>query len=288
MVSLSWHPTIGVPETLGHTPSYVVSLRIWFGMSPAVTPSALADQLLDLGVEPGGVLLVHASYRAIRPVEGGPQGVIDALIEAVGPNGTIVMPSWSGDDDRPFDPTAASSADLGVIADTFWRQPGAVRTAHPFTFAALGPEARRITSDPLPMPPHRLESPIGRAWELDAQILLLGVGHDSNTTIHLAEVLGGAPYRVPKHITHVVDGRAMRIDYGENDHCCQRFALADGWLRERGLQREGPVGHGRARLVRARDVVDVVVDQVRRDPVIFLHPRGSGCEECEGAWNSIQ
>ena len=256
-------------------------------MSTSVTPSALADQLLDLGVEPGGVLVVHASYRAIRPVEGGPQGVIDALLETVGPDGTIVMPSWSGDDDRPFDPTAPSTADLGVIADTFWRQPGAVRTPHPFTFAAMGPQALRITSDPLPMPPHRLESPIGRAWELDGQILLLGVGHDSNTTIHLAEVLGGAPYRVPKHITHMVDGRAVRIEYGENDHCCQRFALADEWLRERDLQREGPAGHGRARLIRSRDLVDVVVEQVRRDPVIFLHPRGSACEECEGAWRSI-
>jgi aminoglycoside N3'-acetyltransferase len=99
--------------------------------------------------------------------------------------------------------------------------------------------------------------------------------------------MGGAPYRRPKHITHMVDGRAVRIDYRENDHCCQRFTLADGWLRERGLQREGAVGHGQARLVRSRDVVDVVVEQVRRDPVVFLHPRGNGCEECDDAWASI-
>ena len=256
-------------------------------MSTAVTPSTLTDQLLDLGVQPGGVVVVHTSYRAIRPIEGGPQGVIDALLAAVGPEGTIVMPSWSGDDDHPCDPTAASAADLGIIADVFWRQPGAIRTPHPFTFAALGPDAERITSDPLPMPPHRLESPIGRVWELDGQVLLLGVGHDSNTTIHLAEVLGGAPYRRPKHITHVVDGRTVRIEYGENDHCCQRFILADGWLRERDLQREGPAGHGQARLIRSRDVVDVVVKHIHADPVIFLHPRGSGCEECEDAWRSI-
>jgi aminoglycoside 3-N-acetyltransferase len=196
-------------------------------MSTVVTPSTLASQLLALGVKPGGVLVVHSSYRAIRPVEGGPQGVIDALVEAVGPTGTIVMPSWPGHDDRPFDPNAPSSPDLGVIADTFRQQVGALRTDHPFTFAALGPEARHITSDPLPIPPHRPESAIGRVWEVEGQILLLGVGHDSNTTIHLAEVLGGAPYRVPKHITHMVEGRAV------------------------------------------------------------LHSRGSGCEECEGAWLSI-
>ena len=50
------------------------------------------------------------------------------------------------------------------------------------------------------------------------------------------ELLGGAPYRVPKHCTvRGADGRPVRVEYGENDHCCARFALADGWLRARGL-----------------------------------------------------
>src|SRR5688500_4100097 len=124
-------PTVGQARLGRHTTSYVVIPAILFGMPTALSPSALADQLLTLGVQPGGVLVVHSSYRAIRPVDGGPQGVVDALIQAAGPHGTIVMPSWSGDDDNPFDPNAPSAADLGVIADTFWRQPGAVRTEHP-------------------------------------------------------------------------------------------------------------------------------------------------------------
>ena len=149
-----------------------------------------------------------------------------------------------------------ANADLGVTADLFWRRPGAKRGDHPFAFAALGPMAEAITADPLPLPPHRLESAVGRVFELGGQILLLGVGHDSNTTIHLAEALSGVPYGVPKHITVLQDGRPLRIDYLENDHCCQRFALADQWLRERGLQREGTVGNtergssGRATLSR--------------------------------------
>jgi aminoglycoside N3'-acetyltransferase len=256
-------------------------------MPSAISRSALVDQLHTLGVRPGGVVVVHSSYRTLRPVEGGPQGVVDALIEAVGETGTIVMPSWPGDDDQPFDPQAPAAKDLGVIADTFWRQPAAVRSNQPFAFAALGPHAERITSDPLPIPPHRPESAVGRVWELDGQILLLGSGHDGNTTIHLAEVMSGVPYGVPKHVTHMHDGRPVRIDYLENDHCCQRFALADEWLRERGVQREGTVGHAHARLIRSRDLVDVVVEQLRHDPVIFLHPQGTGCGECEDAWRSI-
>jgi aminoglycoside N3'-acetyltransferase len=137
------------------------------------------------------------------------------------------------------------------------------------------------------LPPHRLESAVGRVLELGGKILLLGVGHDSNTTIHLAEALSGVPYAVPKHITVLQDGEPARIDYLENDHCCQRFAFADSWLRERGLQREGTVGNARARLVRSRDVVDVVGERLGADPLVFLHPLGSGCAECDDARKSV-
>ncbi|MDQ3426610.1 MAG: AAC(3)-VI family aminoglycoside N-acetyltransferase [Gemmatimonadota bacterium] len=249
----------------------------------------MVEQFRGLGVEEGGVLLVHTSYRAVRPVPGGPAGLIAALRHALGSNGTLVMPSWGGDDDAPFDPTATPvTPDLGVVADTFWRLPGVVRSAQFFAFAAAGPEARRITADPLPLPPHNPSSPVGRVHELDGQVLLLGIGHDANTTLHLSELLAGVPYRVPRHCTVLgEDGRPLRVDYGENDHCCQRFALADEWLRARGLQREGQVGHANARLMRSRDVVTVGREQLARDPLIFLHPAGSGCAECDEARRSV-
>lgn len=228
------------------------------------------------------------SYRAVRPVDGGPAGVIQALRGAVGTDGTLVMPSWGDDENTPLDPaTTPVAADLGVTADIFRRQPGVRRSAHPFAFAALGPRAEAITADPLPLPPHRRESPVGRVHELDGQILLLGVGHDANTMIHLAEVLAQVPYGVPKQCTIAIGGRHVRVDYAENDHCCQRFALADGWLRARDFQREGHVGQAHARLMNARDVVGVVCEQLARDPLVFLHPAESGCAECNAARASI-
>jgi len=253
------------------------------------TRAELVGQLHALGVTPGGVLLVHTAFRAVRPVEGGPVGLVAALRDALGADGTLVMPSWGGDDDRVFDPAVTpADPDLGVVADTFWRLPGVVRSTHPFAFAAAGARAARVTADPLPLPPHRPESPAGRVHALDGQLLLLGVGHDANTTLHLAELLAGVPYRAPKHCTVAgADGRPRRVDYGENDHCCERFALADGWLRARGLQREGPVGHAHARLVCARDVVAVAGEQLARDPLVFLHPPGAGCAECDAARRSV-
>jgi aminoglycoside N3'-acetyltransferase len=253
--------------------------------SPAQhTPLQLATQLRALGIETGAVLLVHMSYRAVRPVEGGPAGVIDALRTAVGPTGTLVMPSWGSDDDVPFDSgTTVVDESLGITADMFWRLPGVRRSAHPFSFAALGPLADAITADPLPLPPHRLESPVGRVFEHDGQILLLGVGHDANTTIHLAEVLAHVPYGTPKHCTIVANGRPTRVEYRENDHCCERFNLADEWLADKRLQHKGQVGNATARLMRARDVVSVVRERLHADPLLFLHAPDARCAECDEA-----
>jgi aminoglycoside N3'-acetyltransferase len=248
----------------------------------------LIEQLRTLGVAPGGVLLVHTSYRAAKPVEGGPLGLIEALRAALGQEGTLVMPSWTGDDDTPFDRLSTpASEDLGIVADMFWRQPGVLRSEHPQAFAAIGSRAAEAIADALPIPPHGPASPVGRVHDLDGQVLLLGVGHDADTTLHLAEIIAGVPYRLPSHCTVLQDGKPVRIDYGENDHCCARFALADAWLRSAGLQSEGPVGHAHARLARSRDIVGVALEQLAREPLVFLHPAEAGCEECDAARRSI-
>ena len=175
--------------------------------------SELTRQLRELGVRPGEVLLVHMSYRAVRPVDGGPAGVIEALSSAVGTEGTIVMPSWGDDDEIPFDPARTPvAADLGIVAELFRRRPGVRRSEHPFAFAALGPHAATVTADRLPRPPHGPESPVGRVHDLDGRVLLLGVGHDADTTIHLAEAIAGVPYQVPKHCTILEAGRTVRVE----------------------------------------------------------------------------
>lgn len=248
----------------------------------------IAAQLRALGVRRGGVLLVHTSFRAVRPVEGGPRGLIDALRDALGPSGTLVMPSWGADDETPFDPLETPAApDLGVVADTFWRLPGAWRSDHAHAFAAAGRLAPRIVADPLPLPPHGPRSPVGRVLELDGEVLLLGVGHDADTMLHLAEVVADVPYRIPCRVTVLEGGFPTALTYGENDSCCERFALADDWLRARGLQREGAVGGAHARLARAADVFSLALARLRRDPLVFLHDAGAGCAECDLARASI-
>ena len=250
--------------------------------------SDVVGQLRALGVGAGDVLLVHASFRAARPVEGGPKGLIEALVRSVGAQGTIVMPSWTGDDEAPFDSeTTPAASDLGVIAGTFWRLPSVRRGTHPFAFAARGRRAEEVVGGPMTLPPHQLASPVGKVLELDGRILLLGVGHDANTSLHLAELLAGVSYRVPRHITVVRGGVPARVAYRENDHCCALFNQAGGWLDAAGLQSRGPVGHAESRLMRSRDLVGIAVSRLRRHPFAFLHPREAACPECGAAWRSL-
>lgn len=252
----------------------------------SVKKDTLVSQLRELGVRPGGVLVVHAAFSRVGPVEDGPAGLIAALRDALGPDGTLVMPSMSSDDDNPFDPSTTPCPEMGVVAETFWRSPGVLRSNNPHAFAAIGPHAQEITT-PHPIDvPHGPDSPVGRACELDAQVLLLGVGHDADTTIHLTENLAGVRYRREKYVTVLEDGRPVRLHYGEIDHCCQNFALLDRWLDEKGLQKRGVVGHGEARLARARDIVEVALEHLQAEETVFLHPLGVD-EECDEARRSL-
>lgn len=248
----------------------------------------LAQQLRKLGVERGDVLVVHSSFRAVRPVDGGPETLIRALLDAVGPEGTLVMPSMTDwDDDEVFDPDVTPCLHLGVVADTFWRMPGVLRSDSPHSFAAYGPRAAEITAPHPPDFPHGLDSPVGRVYELDGKVLLLGVDHGANTTVHLAEALAGVPYRRPKYCTVLLDGVPTRVDYGEIDHCCRHFVMVGEWLDRRGLERRGKVGNAEARLVHSHDVVATVVEELKDDRCRFLCPRGTGCDQCDEAWDSV-
>jgi aminoglycoside N3'-acetyltransferase len=130
--------------------------------------------------------------------------------------------------------------------------------------------------------PHGSDSPVGRVHALDGQVLLLGVGHDADTTIHLAENLAGVSYRRSASVTLLVDGRLTRYHYREVDHCCENFALMDSWLEARGLQRRGVIGHAEASLARSAEIVNAALTRLGERETVFLHQPGV-CRECDEA-----
>jgi aminoglycoside 3-N-acetyltransferase len=182
------------------------------------TVQTLCSDLRALGLRSGDVVLVHSSMKSLGFVVGGSQAVVQALLDAIGPEGTLAVPTHTSDNCDPagwhnppvpeawwpvireqapgFDPSRTPSRWMGAIAETVRTWPGALRSDHPrLSFAALGSHAADITST------HQLDdalgerSPLGAIYRLDGKVLLLGCGHDSNTSLHLAEWRQTSPPR---------------------------------------------------------------------------------------------
>lgn len=187
---------------------------------PLVTRDTVTTQLLALGVRPDETLLVHSSLRALGWVCGGAVAVVQGLLDALGPDGTLVVPAQSGDLSDPalwgnppvpeqwwgtirasmpaYDPLITPTRGVGVLPETVRTWPGALRSAHPQTsFAAIGPGAAAILDGHAPDCRLGERSPLARLAELGARVLLLGAGYDSCTSFHLAE------YRIPSPLVEV-------------------------------------------------------------------------------------
>jgi aminoglycoside 3-N-acetyltransferase len=253
-----------------------------------VTSESLVTDLRELGVTPGMVVIVHSSLSRLGWVAGGPQAVVAALVEAVGPGGTIVMPTHTGltdparwkappvpaewveilrDTTPAYDPLLTPTRKMGAVVECFRRLPGAVRSSHPWvSFAAHGPQAERIVGA------HRLEyglgegSPLARVEELDGWVLLLGVGHGNNTSLHLAELRAAiAKDRFVQGSPMLVDGERRWVTYPDFDGDSEDFTrLGDDFAADTGAERLGPVGAGAGRLVRQREILAYAVGWFER------------------------
>jgi aminoglycoside 3-N-acetyltransferase len=250
------------------------------------TQATLVRDLRSLGVRSGSTILVHSSLSALGWVVGGAQAVIGALEEAVGPQGTLMMPAFSDsapepsrwrnppvpeswwpiirNEWTPYDPARTPSRGLGVIAELFRTQPGTVRSAHPNdSFAARGPAAVGLLRS------HTLDfglgegSPLARLFDIDGSILLLGVDHGSNTSLHLAEYRAQWPGRttVLEWAGRVVlNGRIESVHLRDLDVSSDDFqALGTDYERDGGEVQTRRVGVATARLLRQRPLVDYAV-----------------------------
>ncbi|MGW0712909.1 AAC(3) family N-acetyltransferase [Streptomyces sp. NPDC002643] len=209
-----------------------------------------------------------------------PQTVRDALLAALGPDGTLIVPAFTpenSDTSReyaratkgmseqektafrasmpPFDPDTSPCPTMGALAECVRTTPGAVRSLHPQTsFAGLGPRAAELLADHDPYCHLGERSPLAALYAADAQILLLRVGFEVCTAFHLAE------YRLPgpppvRTYRCVVKAPGNWIEYKDLD-------LYDGDFGEIGarlppaLVTEREVAGKAAKLLGMRDAVD--------------------------------
>jgi aminoglycoside 3-N-acetyltransferase len=246
------------------------------------TRASLTVDLRALGVAESDVLLVHSSLSSVGWVCGGAVAVVGALLDVLGPEGTLVVPTHTAGNSDPanwanppiphswwatvranmpaFEPLLTPSTGVGAVPELVRTWPGAMRSEHPqMSFAAVGPHAEQITAGHALESGMGEESPLRRLYDLDARILLLGTGHASNSSFHLAE------YRVPaprRHQTAAAvmtrSGRAW-IAYDDVDLDSDDFEELGAAFDATGRTRRGRVGAADARLIRQRDAVDFAV-----------------------------
>ena len=255
-----------------------------------VTEQRLVADLHGLGVGEGMVVMVHSSLSSLGWVCGGPTTVLRALLHVLGPEGTLVMPAHSADWSDPaewenppvpsawwetiratmpaFDPAITPTSGIGVIPELFRTWPGVVRSDHPSgSFAAHGPQAQRITADPRLEDPFGDGSPLATIYELGGRILLLGVGHANNTTLHLAErrALGDDQEKIQAGAAVSIDGVREWVSYLEPDIDEDDFEeVGAAFERADTTTRTGSVGRARCKLLCVRSLVDFAVPWFRR------------------------
>ncbi|KIL38461.1 hypothetical protein SD70_26190 [Gordoniibacillus kamchatkensis] len=253
------------------------------GLPPTV--GSLRDDMRALGIREGMTLLVHSSLTSLGWVVGGAQAVVMALLEAVGESGTLMMPTQTGGLSEPslwtnppvpeawwpvirahmpaYDPAVTPTRSMGAIAETFRTWPGTIRSSHPHvSFAARGPLAEQLLAG------HSLtdglgeRSPLARMYAAGGSVLLLGVGHGNNTSLHLAEYRADYPGKEAREFAapFMTDGQREWIAYMDINLNSDDFAeIGQAFGVATGLIRHGRVGMAQAQLMPQRELVDYAV-----------------------------
>ena len=263
--------------------------RAYHQVFRAFTPADLKSALLELGVVPGDVLMVHSAFDRFLGFQGGPVDAIRTLQEVVGPEGTLMMPTI------PFRSTAVDYAlgdpvfdaqqtvsRMGLITEVFRRSPGVVRSLHPtHSVAVWGSRADAIIAghEQAETPCGRL-TPYGRLFEYDGKILQAGVSASTMTFCYFVAEELEPQLPVPvltreKYAMRWKDGDGtvrisnLRLFSLNLDHDVSPLVAE---LKRRKQWRERRVGRLRLALARAREVYDAAAALADRGMFVRARP----------------
>lgn len=249
-----------------------------------LTKEDLIKQFRDCGVAKGQAIFVHTSIKKLGFVVGGAETVIRALLEIVGEEGTLMMPSqtWKNLDpstgvhwEEPkewwdiirqnwpaYDKEVTPTLTMGAVAEMFRKWPGAKRSNHPArSVAAVGKYAEFLTKD------HDLSnifgenSPVDKLYQLDGYVLLIGVGYDKNTSLHLAETRANFASKkfTDESSAIMINGKREWVTYNTQAVDDEDFVrLGNIYEKENNIQVH-KVGNADVRFMRQRPLVDWTV-----------------------------
>lgn len=255
------------------------------------TVDSLATEFAACGLAAGQTVVVHSSMGKIGGyIVGGAEAVIRALMQVLGSSGTLMMPTHTTENTDPanwrnppvpesywpvirehapaFDPRITKTRQMGQIPELFRTWPGVQRSAHPVgSFAAWGKHARLLTEKHDLLDEFGPTSPLGHLYELDGCILLLGVPHQNNTSLHLAEHRANWPGKryIQDGSALYVDGARQWVSYPVLDMNTDDFdTLGDAYEAAQGIPR-GRVGNAEVRFLKQRPLIDFAVEWMEKN-----------------------
>jgi Aminoglycoside N3''-acetyltransferase len=242
-------------------------------------------ELMD--VDKGDILLVHSALSSIGYVEGGSDAVIDALLDAVGSEGTIVMSTLTGWSEA-FDARNTPSA-VGIISEKFRQCKNAYRSLHPVhSVAAIGKYAEYITSDH-----EKCETGCGygtpymKIKELGGKVLLLGVDMDRNTVMHTLEEIINACYLRTLDIpapTYIEGYEEKTFTLKKFPPGHRDFIGITPLLRRKDVITEGRIGNAVVKVMKMQDLFNIALEALKENPLLFIC-HNQNCNSCH--WSRL-
>ena len=243
-----------------------------------VDRNSLAADFRKLGVTPGMNLLVHSSLRRIGPVEGGADAVIDALLDVLGPEGTLMMSAVSGNvnPEQPVFHVRNTPATVGNLVNVFLKRPGTVRSLHPVhSIAACGARAEFFTAGHLEArTPWSPDSPYGKVMRNRGFILFLGTNFTCNTCLHALEIEARVPglHTRKSSPLYVCDAEGRWHTIQHHWHAPKRDYYVDmeHLVTAAGGMTIGVTGNGLSRLVDAEMMRKTLLPVFRETPHLAI------------------
>ncbi len=247
-----------------------------------LTQQQLTEQLRSIGIRRGEVLLVHSSLRSLGPVEGGAASVLAALLDVLGPEGTLMMPGFQSGSEYTFASQGIcfdvrnTPSECGYLTEYFRRYPGTGRSLSPtHSMTVLGPagddlirghECCSVTAG--------WGSPFEHLIDAGGRILLLGASRNSMTMMHFLENTGGAPTLCAQQFrTSVIDMNGKIIEtliYPHMPVLYRNYSHAVDLLEKVGGLSSGMIGNARCELCDTGLLRRVAYAALKENPCAFI------------------
>ena len=248
----------------------------------------LIKDLKKMGIKKGDTILVHSALGSIGTVEGGADGVVEALIKSVSKSGLVIVPTLTSTYSGglyAFNPGKTPSR-VGEITNALLKREDAFRSSHPtHSLAAVGKNAEEFVKGHTTSTFSK-ESPFGKYVKRNAKILFIGTGVVCNTTLHAVEDWLDLPYLTTgKAFVEDAWGREKMVDVTKFPSGCRDFYKQDSKIEKafmkKGVIKKGRLGKAKVLLLNARDVVNNLVKIIESGAADILLCDKPECEFCK-------